>query len=376
MNHAPSRLLRALLLSAALLLAPAAARADFALRLPRGTNDLAVSEVCPGALLTGSLSTLAVAGGVGRDCFAFARDFRLFPEAAVRGDARFLATAATLEGTVSGDATGAAQSLRLAPGGKIAGDALFLAQSLVAEGAVEGECVFVAREATLSGTFGGDVRVQADKLRVAPGTRIAGKLTYVHCPRPVLDESVAIAGGLEEADSLFPALAPAPSGGVSFQAALLSALQSWCGAILVGMFFFWLFPGFMLAATFEISSRPLRCAATGFVASLLCPAFSFACLFLFGGIPLALVLSAFCGIGAYLAHVVVAFWAALGVLRARGAARIRAFWAMAAGLAAWHLLSVVPVLAAPLYFLAILFGTGGLVRALLARRLPRSGAMG
>lgn len=360
------RLFRLSLFLAAILVLPAAARADFALRLPDGTNEVALADSFPGAVLAVSGSVLSLSGSVQRDCFALSQTFRIAPEAAVLGDARFLSREAVLSGTVSGDATGGARTIHLAPEGKVAGDVFLSGDSLLLEGAVEGECLLFAREVVLSGTFGSDVRVQAEKLRVAPGTRIAGALSYAGCPRPVLDGTAVVAGGLREAP-LFPAFSPRP---VSLSAALLSALQAWFASLLVGIFFFRLFPGFLLAATFEIGARPFRTALAGLATAFCAPFLAVAFLLAGAGRPLGLVLCAFCGIGAYLAHVVAAFWAALAVLRAQGAARVRAFWAMAAGLLVWHLLSLLPPVSGVLAVAGLVFGLGALVRALFARRLP------
>jgi cytoskeletal protein CcmA (bactofilin family) len=363
-----NRLFRLFLFLAAIAFLPAAARADFALRLPEGTNGLALADSYPGALLAVSGSDLSLSGAVQRDFFALSQAFRIAPEAAVQGDARFLSREAVLSGTVSGDAIGGARTVRLAPDGKIAGDVFLSGDSLLLEGAVEGECLLFAREVVLSGTFGSDVRVQAEKLRVAPGTRIAGALSYAGCPRPVLDDTVVVAGGLREAP-LFPALSPG-RGSVSVADLLLSALQAWVASLLVGVFFLRLFPGFLLAAIFEIGARPFRTALAGLATAFCAPFLAVAFLLAGAGRPLGLILLAFSGIGAYLGHVVAAFWAALAVLRAQGAARVRAFWAMAAGLLVWHLLSLLPPVSGVLAVLGLVFGLGALVRTLFARRLP------
>lgn len=360
------RLFRLSLLLAALLVLPAAARADFALRLPEGTNGLALADAYPGALLALSGSDLALSGSVQRDFFALSQTFRIAPGAAVQGDARFLSREAVISGTVSGDAVGGTRTVRLAPDGKIAGDVLLSGDTLLLEGTVEGECLLLAREVVLSGSFGSDVRVQAEKLRVAPGTRIAGRLSYAGCPRPVLDETVLVEGGLRESP-LFPAFRPRRA---SLADAFFSAFQAWIASLLVGVFFLRLFPGFLLASTFEIGAHPFRSALSGLAAVLCAPLLAVAFLLTGAGRPLGLVLCAFAGIGAYLSHVVVAFWAALAALHARGAARVRAFWAMAAGLLAWHLLTLLPPLAAILPATGLVFGLGALLRTIFARRLP------
>jgi hypothetical protein len=375
MNRIPDnrRVFPAVFLLATLLLAVGApqAAAKPHLHLAGDTNVLAMAE---DELLSGesawvSLSGVDLAGTLlSGDAWVAAggqRPFTFASSARVAQDLRFAVPSAILEGTVDGNACGfSALAFRLAPQAKIGGDLLVSGDDVLCEGAVHGETVVFGRNVTLSGSYGGRVRVQATKeLRIAPGTVFGGDLDYV-APRPlVLDKSVRIDGACTRRRVLFPLFERGPD---TFRQRLQSAGRAFFGSIFATLLVLWLFPGYLGLATWHIRATPWRTLWTGFAALVAIPLMAGVALLLTGGVSLALLLGGAYFALMYLSRIVFSIWLG-GTLLLFLRKKVRAFAAAAIGLFAWHLGTAVPLLSGFLHSATLLLGMGSMVLALFSR---------
>ena len=276
------------------------------------------------------------------------------------GDLRVLAGSAVVAGTARRNLMAYANGLQLATNSTVRGELALVGGTVICEGQVDGDAWIVAGSATLGGTWGGRVRIRAEEIRLAPGTRIAGDLVYTS-PRPlVYDSSVAIAGAV--------VAAPGPLGPPSFQARFALHGYLFLAALLVGMPFVGFFPALAGGAVRKLRLAPWRTLLAGVAALLIGPFLAFFAFVTVVGLPLAVFVAAFYGALAYLSHVVIALWLGHRLLRAPGPQTFgRVLSALATGLFLLYAAAAVPGVAALLAPPVLVLGTGALVLAFLQR---------
>ena len=294
------------------------------------------------------------------------RDLWLLATAAVRfdgvagGDLRMFSAAATMNGTAKGNLLAYANGLQLTTNSVVRGEAAMCGTDLICEGVVEGDALLFAKSATLGGRWGGNVRIHAEEIRIAPGTQIVGDLVYTSSKPLVYDSSVIVGGAVKPM-------------GVSMPEAPLRARFAFHGylflaALLVGMPFVGFFPMIAGGAVRKLRISPWRALFAGLAALMLGPfliAFAFMTIV---GIPLALLLAALYGALIYLSHVVIALWLGHLLLRAPGPQTFaRVLSALAVGLFLLYFASALPGVAAFLAFPVAVLGGGSLVLAFLQR---------
>lgn len=348
---------------------PAQAAVQF--RLHAGTNDFVIplQQGFEGEALVVSQGLLRMEGFALRDLWllsTFGKPVEIAPAARLAGDVRFCALAGTFSGSAAGNVMGLLYgAFRLAPEGKIGGDLVVYADNIVCEGAVQGDAIIIGKTVTLGGSWGGRVRVQAEELRVAPGTIFGGNLEYVAPRPPVLDASVQVKGELKQREYLFAFLAPQQAG-PDMAVRMAAAGRRFFGGLLTGVVVLWLFPGFIGLASWHIRAMPVRTLFAGFGVFWLAPMLVVFTFFLFGGIPLALMMAAFHGILLYLSHIVLAIWLG-GMLMAVAKKKPRVFTALFLGLFLLHAAMAIPMVAPLVITGSVLFGFGALILTLFSR---------
>ena len=276
------------------------------------------------------------------------------------GDLRMAGGSAVVGGTARRNLMAYVNGFHMTTGAVVRGDAAVLGGNVVCEGAVDGDAWIVAQSVTIGGSWGGRVRLRAEEIRIAPGTRIAGDLVYT-CPRPlVYDASVDVGGSVVE--SRFPEAAS------SFQARFAFHGYLFLAALLAGMPFVGFFPAMAGGAVRKLRLSPGRVLLAGGLVLVLGPfLIAFAAMSIVG-LPLALLLSFFYLSLAYLSHVVVALWLGHRLLRAPGPQTFgRVLSALSVGLFLLYAAAALPGVGGFLALPVIAFGTGALVLAFLQR---------
>lgn len=277
----------------------------------------------------------------------------------VKDHARLAGNVITVGGYIGNGLWAAGGTVNVTEDAEVAGETTIWARDVILGGALRGPARITARRVTLAGAVYGDLRIVADDIVALPQARVEGDLIYTAPKEFLPDPRVTITGQ----QTRVPA-APTPE----LRGLSLLALAS---ALVAGIPFVLLFPGF--------AGRGARAVRASFWSSLMIGAIAggllpMAILLAFAtvvGIPLALALAAAMGLFLYLAQFPVAL--ALGgmLLRRRGpqppAAALGAF---VVGLAALHLLPMIPVAGAAAGLLTTLLGFGALLRALSERRAP------
>lgn len=360
----------------AILLAPVQASA-FQLRTADGTNTLVVAadETLPRETLLAGYR-LNVQGRAERDLWLAASTDVQFGGRA-NGDLRILARSSVLRGDMRQNLIAYANGLQLATSAVVRGQAALFGQTVISEGHVKGDAWIFAQSATIGGHWDGNVRVQAEEIRVVPGTVIAGTLIYTAPKAPVLDPSVSIGGGMEARQTLLPDAQAIP--GAATRTRFLLHGYLFLAALLAGMPFVGFFPLLAGGAVRNLRAAPWRVLLAGLLTVLLGPFLIGFAIMTVVGIPLAILLAALYLLLAYLSHVVVALWLGHILLRTPGPQSFgQVLAALAAGLFVLYAATALPGVASFIALPVLVLGAGALVTARLPRPLvamPRPPAM-
>ena len=348
-----------------LLLCPAVTQA-YEWRTSAGTNALVVPAgeiLAEEALLLGD--RVDVQGAAERDLWLIAATTIQF-DGDARGDLRALAGSAVFGGTTRQNLLAYGRGLHLTSNAVVQGQTALVGGTVICEGTMAGDAWIYARSVTLGGHWGGNVRVHASEIRVAPGTSFAGDLLYTS-PRPLAyDSSVSIAGEARQIPARLPGTGALAPGAV--RARFLFHGYLFLAALLVGMPFVGFFPQLAGGAVRRLRLSPWRVLLAGAILLLLGPlliAFAFMTVV---GIPLALLLAGLYAALAYLAHIVIALWLGHTLVRSPAPQTFaRVLAALATGLFLIYFATALPGLAAFVVPPVLVLGGGALVLALLSR---------
>lgn len=347
------------------LLLPATAQA-YQMRMGDHTNTLVLSAaetLDEEALLMAY--NLEVHSRAERDLWLLASTAVLF-DGQVQGDLRVLAGSTVIDGGMQQNLLAYARGLQLTTNAIVEGQAALFGQNVICEGTVNGDAWIVAKSVTLGGEWTGTVRVQADEIRVVPGTHIGGDLVYASSQTLAYDPSVTISGDVKPVSSLVADSDLAAP--VSTRSRFAFHGYLFLAALLVGMPFVGLFPLAAGGAVRNLRRTPWRVLLAGTLAVLLGPfLIAFAVMTLIG-IPLALLLAALYISLAYLSHIIVALWLGHMLLRTPGPQTFaRVLTALAVGLFLLYVAAALPGVASFLVLPVVILGAGALLLALLQR---------
>ena len=353
-----NRLLASAGILAIALLSPCASSA-YEFRVGEGTNDLVVSGI--ESLDSESLLIahgMAFKGSASKDLWLLARNGIDFGGSS-SGDLRLLARSAVVGGLARQNLLAYAAGLQLATNSVVEGQAALLGDVVVCEGRVDGDAWILARSATIGGRWGGTIRVQAEEIRIVPGTVIAGDLVYAAPKTPFVDPTVSIGGTLRRNFA-----EAQPLGAWSLAALRDRALgvgYAFLAALLVGIPFVGLFPHVAGGAVRSLRMRPWRVFVSGLLVAFGAPFLLAFCVVTVVGIPLAIVVAALYVLLLAASPAVAALWIAHSFM---GAAGPRSFGqvlsSLSAGLAAICLLAAIPGVASFIVLPVFVLGGGAL----------------
>jgi len=282
------------------------------------------------------------------------------------GDLRILAGSAILDGKAEQNLMAYAGGLQLTSNSVVRGEAALFGNNIICEGLIEGDALLFAQSLTLGGHWGGNVRIHAQKIRVVPGTTIAGDLIYT-APTPlIVDSSVEIGGALTQQTM-------ATSASEAFSLAALRQRAEFLGylfmaALLAGMPFVGFFPAFAGRAVRQLSTSPWRVLLAGALTVLPIPFVIGFIFFTVIGIPLAILIGALYLSLTYLSHIIIALWIGHKLLRTQGPQSFsKVLSALAVGLFILYAAAAIPAVAGFMAMPIVILGTGSLTLALLQR---------
>lgn len=269
-------------------------------------------------------------------------------------------------GTIEHNLIGLAPTITLATNAMIHGNGLLAGQDILLYGEIAGTTRVFGNKVTLSGHFGGDVTITATDINVMPGTSIDGNLIYSMEEDLVLDSRVALGGKIIKREWTAAPEKPYTSGTLILQLGLL------CGAIMVGLLFISIMPGFVALGIHKLSESPWRCFLFGFITFALVPMTAFFLLFTLVGIPLSAVLMLAYLLLMYLSKIITGLYLGHLILRRKPPLPSQLlFPLLSLGLLVIYGVVNLPFpLGAIAWFGITLCGLGALVGAMLDRRIP------
>jgi cytoskeletal protein CcmA (bactofilin family) len=322
------------------------------------------------SLATNETPAVRLAGDMQADVWAMGESILI--SGPVARHARLLGyKSVTVNGPVKRNLIAVGGSVVVGEKAELSGNALLAGRDVLANGTIHGKTRIYATQVTLSGQFDGDMTITATDITVMPGTHISGNLNYLMDKDLILDSKVVLGGHLIKITPQTVVRQPS-----SFSLGAMAWQVGLCfGALLVGITLVSFFPHLAALSTDKVKESIWRCLLVGFVSFCLIPMVSFFLIFTLVGLPLCIVLVLLYLIALYVGKIITAIYLGQVLLRGRQNAPV----ASALPPLLLGLLIVYAGVALPfpidilLWFAFTLVGLGGLVGAILDRRVPGVG---
>ena len=258
--------------------------------------------------------------------------------------------------TVDGDLLAAAYRLLILESAVIRGGVAAAAGILEIEGTVEKDLRAVAGEIVLRGAVLGDANVIADRIDLAPGSRIDGDLDY-RTRVPLSPEAAArVAGTVRYKE---------PSGEDDDGGGVVGSLLFWGwqtgSALLAGMLVVALSRRVVQELVSAIAGETTLGGLLGFGSFLIVPVGAVVVMMTVVGLPIGIIAMLSFGMALYLAKLPIAVWAGEQLLARAGRRDVSPYAAMAVGTLALYLLFEIPWLGGLFWLAATWLGLGAMV---------------
>jgi cytoskeletal protein CcmA (bactofilin family) len=295
----------------------------------------------------------------------------------ITGAARLAGQSVEINAPVGDDLLAGGATVNVNSRARISRDVLVGGNTVVLGGPVGRSIRAVAERLTIGGPVGGDVLAQAGTLHLANGADIQGSLSYTSNQDAVMETGATVRGMTTRLEGQATPAPPSPA--ARFGEASLAWFKALIGMSVFGLALLFLFPGFTSRFAETVAAQPWASLGLGFAVLVGMPIAAvllFVAGLLIGGWwigPLALAL--------YLASLPVGFTVAglfLGrlMLQRVGRPNVASGWSLLAGLVLLGLVSLVPLVGAVALFVALLFGLGAFIQALIATYREWPGATG
>jgi len=285
-------------------------------------------------------------------------------QAGIGQDLRAAAGQLVVAGRVGGDAHLAGGTVRLERTGEIAGRGWIAGGDVQVLGRLGERTKIYAGKLAIGGEVAGDLQVSAETIELLPGAQLKGSLRYAS-PNPVrIAEGASVAGSVERQP--LPQLERSTRKDSRFGAAL------WLVSLFAaGVVWLLLFPAFAQSAQAQLQKAPWASLGIGFGVLVAMPVAVALLAITIVGAPLALALLAAYGLVLLAGYLVVAGTLAERMLLAIGKVPTTAWrlGTLALALLLLVLAGAIPLLGWLIAFVALMAGTGALIRQ---RMVPRA----
>lgn len=273
--------------------------------------------------------------------------------------------ALNLNGEVAGDlhaySTPHQNILHLNTNSVVQGDVHLNGHQVTVEGEVHGDLHITAANATVRARVHGDVRIDAEDITILPTTHIGGGLHTLSSREFVLDTKVQVEGGHRHEIVTRQ----------SAQRALQWNSMFFIWALIAGLPLCYWFPRFTQHCIGHMRTRRFRCFWIGFGISF---GVVLASTFLISsqvGFSLGLISLGFLGILLYLTKILFALALGSWLLRNTKPTSFTTLLALLVGLLLFFLLTSIPGLGGPIWFVIAFTGLGGMLTTLFESQFPR-----
>lgn len=191
----------------------------------------------------------------------------------------------TLEAPVEGNARLAGGRLLIAPEARVTGDASMAGGSMTVDGQVGGSLRAFGERLTVNGTVEGDLQFAGEEIRLGPGARIGGKVSYRGDGRVRVDPTAQVAGGIRKSTD------GRDWEHLSHGATIVGGITISLGMLVLGALLVLLLPRFSREAAAAIRQKPWQSLALGFAMLVGVPVLLVVLVITLIGIPLAVLLA-------------------------------------------------------------------------------------
>ena len=256
--------------------------------------------------------------------------------------------------TIDGDLLAAAYRLLILESAVIRGGVAAAAGTLEIEGTIEKDLRAVAGEIVLRGAVLGDANVTADRIDIAPGSRIDGDLDY-RTRVPLTPEAAArVAGSVRYKE-------PSAEDDDGVVGSLIFWGWQTGAALLAGMLAVALSRRVVQNLVSAITRETTLGGLLGFGAFLIVPVGAVVVMMTVVGLPIGTIAVLLFGAALYLAKLPIAVWAGEQLLARAGCRDASPYAAMAVGILALYLLFEIPWLGGLFWLAATWLGLGAMV---------------
>jgi len=292
-------------------------------------------------------------------------------QAAVGQDLRATGGKISIDASVGGDLVAAGGNISVGKGSRIGGDIFLAGGDVQFAGQAVGHAKLAGGKVTVSGEINGGTNLYGQELRLEPGARILGNLSYASAKPLTAQELALVSGKVTRQEG--PASGQSRSRLSWFHPAFFVSM------LICGSFLFFVFPNAVSGTQQTMRQSPLRSLLLGIALLFALPPVALLFIVTIIGIPIGFSLLMLYPLLLMLGYLGAAFFIGRGTADAMkqsgkpGRAWQVGFLAIALALLA--LAANIPFLGGMLVFLAMLTGMGGWVQWLYRRyRASRPGA--
>jgi len=291
----------------------------------------------------------------------------------VSDSVRVAASTIDIDSSVGGDLVAAASQVDITPGGAVGRDLLSAVGTVRVDGPVGKDIRGSAGDLIINSSVGGNIDVECRDIKLEPAASIAGYLTYRSENKASQAEGAVVKG---QTTHVSPP--PQPSGEstgrmvgwalsaiVIFAVILLIiiAVFKYIAALLTGIIFILIARKYIPGLIETLKSKPWHCLGYGALFLFLVPIAVVIAFVLVIGIPLGLAGLALYILAVYLGHIFTGLFVGKWMLRqsADTTAPGPLIGALALGLLAVYIVSIIPFVGSLCDLAAILFGLGAIL---------------
>ena len=257
--------------------------------------------------------------------------------------------------------------LRLKERAQIGDDARLAGREVIVEGRVGGNLYAVGRYVELAGQVGGDAALEAERIVLKSGARIAGDLRYASPNELELRDGANVAGKIIQVEPTIPFDREAAEDPVWI--AVLVMLGFFVALIVLGVALQLAIPGILIGSTTAISASLWACLGRGLVLALLAPAIAALLMATFIGAPIGILIFAAMVLLYAMAFVAISYSIGRYVCRLFGKSETgaragrRILWTTV-GILLFVIVGMIPLIGWALAMLAIICGLGAVISQL------------
>lgn len=250
----------------------------------------------------------------------------------------------------------------------IGDDARLVGREVQVDGTVGGHLYAAGQRVELSSEVGGNAKIEAEHIVLAPGAVVDGNLRWAGPNAPDIRDGAVVKGEIVEVEPMFPFDKKLPSHSVWWYVlmGILAMLGILLALILLGVALQLAVPGLLASAAARATAEMWSSLGRGLVVALLGPALAGLLMASVIGVPIAMVAGAALVLLFALGFVAISYRIGLSVRRGSGKSDVvagtgaRILWT-AFGIFILFIVGLVPFVGWAIDFLALIAGVGAVV---------------